>query len=112
MKKFILSKKEQAVLISLLYNHLSFGTTLEVFGELNQEGIARLDSLRSIFGRLLKSFSLSDKLSQDTYLILGMTKLIKKSSLEKWSKEENNKHLQNRAKYFLKKCYEKQKKIS
>lgn len=101
MKKFILKENEEKILVGILYNHITFGTTLEVFGELTLEGIQRLDLLRNILRKFLKKFSLSDKLPEETYLILGMPDFIKKASLEKWEKNEQNKHLQIRAKYFL-----------
>lgn len=46
MKKTILDKEEQKILTGLLYNQISFGTTLEVFGELTKEGVERLNLLR------------------------------------------------------------------
>ncbi|OGZ18329.1 MAG: hypothetical protein A2Z68_00315 [Candidatus Nealsonbacteria bacterium RBG_13_38_11] len=107
MKNFNLEEQEEKALVGILYNHISFGTTLEILGELKEEGIQRLNLLRSIFGKFLKKFNLDKSLTQENYLLLGMKDFIKKSSLEKWSKEENNKHLQNRAKYFLKKYYDK-----
>ncbi|MBW2963444.1 hypothetical protein KY306_01570 [Candidatus Woesearchaeota archaeon] len=105
MNKFNLEEQEEKALIGLLYNHISFGTTLEVLGELKEEGIDRLNLLRGIFGKLLKKFELDKSLSQENYLLLGMNDFIEESSLEKWSEDDNNKHLQNRAKYFLKKHY-------
>jgi len=105
MSDYILNEEEQKVLIGLLYNQITFGTTLEVFGELSLEGIKRLDSLRSIMKNLLKNFGLIEKLNEDAYLVLGMPELIEKTTLEKWASDENNKHLQNRAKFFLKKFY-------
>jgi len=97
----LLNETEEKLLIGLLYNHVSFGTTLEVSGELNGAGIQRLNLLRGIFEKLLKKFSLDSKLSEENYLLLGMPNLIKRSSLKKWVREEENKHLQIRAKYFL-----------
>ncbi|MBI4101485.1 MAG: hypothetical protein HY443_00780 [Candidatus Nealsonbacteria bacterium] len=74
---------------------------MEVFGELTQEGVKRLDSLRAVLGKFLKKFDLADKLAPETYLLLGMKDFVEKSALEGWAKNDNNKHLQNRAKYFL-----------
>jgi hypothetical protein len=105
MEKFNLEEQEEKALVGILYNHISFGTTLEILGELKEEGIQRLNLLRSIFGKFLKKFNLDKSLTQENYLLLGMKDFIEKSSLEKWSKNDNNKHLQNRAKYFLKKYY-------
>ena len=99
----ILTEEEEKLLVGLLYNHISFGTTMEILGELQLEGIKRMDLLRDIFGKLIKKFNLADKLSQENFLLLGMADFIEKSSLEKWSQYESNKHLPNRAKYFLKK---------
>jgi len=107
MRKFNLEEQEEKALVGILYNHISFGTTLEILGELKEEGIQRLNLLRSIFGKFLKKFNLDKSLTQENYLLLGMKDFIEKSSLEKWSKDDNNKHLQNRAKYFLKKYYDK-----
>jgi hypothetical protein len=104
-KQNILTEEEEKALVGILYNHLSFGTTLEILGELQPAGIQRLNLLRSIFGKFLKKFNLDKSLTQENYLLLGIKDFIEKSSLERWSKEENNKHLQNRAKYFLKKRY-------
>ncbi len=104
-KKSFLDESEEKALVGILYNHITFGTTLEIFNELTPEGIKRLDLLRNIFKKLLKKFSLNDKLTEEVYLLLGTTDFIKRSSLEKWAKDENNKHFQNRAKYFLKKHY-------
>lgn len=101
MENFILSEGEEKSLVGILYNHLTFGTTMEIFGELTPEGVKRLDSLRALLGKLLKKFDLADKLTPETYLLLGMKDFIEKSALEEWAKNENNKHLQNRAKYFL-----------
>ena len=102
-EKFIFTEEEEKSLVGLLYNHLSLGTTMEVLGELQLEGIKRIDLLRGVFEKLIKKFNLADKLSQENYLLLGMKDFLQKSSLEKWAQDENNKHLQNRAKYFLSK---------
>lgn len=94
------SEDEEKSLIGILYNHISFATTMEVFGELDQNGKQRLNALRSLFAKLLEKYSLIEKLTQEDYLLLGLGALLKKESLEKWLNNENNKHLQNRAKYF------------
>lgn len=103
MENFNLIEDEEKSLVGILYNHISFGTTQEIFNELDANGIKRIDSLRKILGKLLKKYNLSDNLTEETYLLLGMIDFIKKESLEKWAKDESNKHMQNRAKYFLKK---------
>lgn len=105
MEKYNLEEQEEKALVGLLYNHVSFGTTLEVLGELKEEGTERLNLLRVIFGKLLKKFKLDKDLTQENYLLLGMKDFIEKPFLEKWSKNDGNKHLQNRAKYFLKKYH-------
>jgi len=107
MKKLNLEEQEEKALVGILYNHISFGTTLEILGELKEEGIQRLNLLRSLLGKFLKKFNLDKSLTQENYLLLGMKDFIEKDSLKKWSEDDNNKHLQNRAKYFLKNYYEK-----
>lgn len=101
MENINLTEDEGKALVGILYNHLSFATTLEVFGELSTEGVKRINLLRDILTKLLKKYGLSDKLTEETYLLLGMIDFVKKESLEKWAEDENNKHLQIRAKYFL-----------
>ena len=101
MKELSLGETEQKALTGVLYNHIAFGTTMEVFGELTREGIERLHSLRKIFKNLLNHLSLADKLSEENYLLLGIPEDIQTSSLEEWSKNDQNKHLQSRALYFL-----------
>lgn len=100
MEKFNLSADEEKALIGLLYNHLSFGATLEVFGELKEGGEKRLDVLRSAFIKLLNKYALINNLTQEDYLLLGLKDLLKKEALAKWFDNKNNKHLQIRAKYF------------
>lgn len=102
METFNLTSDEEKALVGILYNHLVFGTTMEVFNELSPEGIKRLNSMRAALGKLLKKYSLDDKLAPEAFLLLGMVEFLDKPLLEKWSADENNKHLQNRAKYFLK----------
>lgn len=102
-KKINLDENEEKAMVGILYNHLSFSTSLEVFGELTKEGIDRIDSLRKAFGKLLKKYSLTEALNEETYLLLGMFDYIKMETLKKLAKNENNKHLQNRAKYLLNK---------
>ncbi len=99
----ILRQEEEKMLVGILYNHLTFGTTMEVFGELTKEGVVRLDGLRNIFSKLIRKFSLVENIDENTFLILGLVNFIHKSTLEKFAQNDKNKHLQNRAKYFLKK---------
>lgn len=103
MSKFNLTSDEEKALVGILYNHLVFGTTMEVFGELLPEGIKRLDVLRAALSKLLNKYLLTDKLTSETFLLLGLAKFLDKQLLEKWVADENNKHLQIRAKYFLEK---------
>lgn len=97
----MLTEDEEKALVGMLYNHLSFGTTLEVFGQINEDGVKRLDVLRNIFSKLVEKFSLIENIDEQSYLLLGLPKFIQKESLEKFSKDDKNKHLQSRAKYFL-----------
>lgn len=103
MENLNLLADEEKALVGILYNHLVFGTTMEVFKELSPEGIKRLDILRAALSKLLKKYSLADKLPSEAFLLLGMFEFLEKQLLEKWTADENNKHLQNRAKYFLEK---------
>jgi hypothetical protein len=105
MENYILTENEEKSLVGILYNHLSFGTTLEVLGELQEEGIKRIDLQRSILGKLLKKFDLDKSLTNENYLLLGMADFCDKDYLLECKNNENNKHLQNRAKYYLKKVY-------
>jgi len=107
MDNFIFSAEEEKAMVGILYNHLVFGTTMEVAGELNKEGVNRLENLRSLLGKLLRKYSLSDALGSEAYLTLGLADFISKDKLIEFSKDEKNKHLQNRANYLLKK-YDKQ----
>lgn len=101
MKNLNLVKNEEKALAGILYNHLSFSTTLEIFGELASTGVERVNVFRNILAKLLKKYGLSDKLTEENYLLLGMADHVKKETLEKWSEDDNNKHLQLRANYFL-----------
>lgn len=101
MENLNLTEEEEKAMVGMLYNSLSFGTTLEVFNQINEDGIKRLDVLRGAFTKLLQKYSLVGSLSQEDCLLLGLSQLINKESLKKWLANENNKHLQTRAKYFL-----------
>jgi len=105
MKKYILSEDEEKSLVGILYNHLSLGTTLEFLGELQEAGIKRMDLQRNILAKLLKKFNLVESLTNENYLLLGMINFCDKNYLSGCKNNEKNKHLQNRAKYFLKKVY-------
>ena len=100
-----LTEEEEKMLVGILYNHLAFGTTMETFGELTQEGIKRMNDMRGIFSKLIKKFDLAKNLDENTFLVLGLADFIDKSVLEELAKNDKNKHMQNRAKYFLNKKY-------
>lgn len=101
MTNLNLTEDEEKAMVGMFYNSLSFGTTLEVFNQMNEDGVRRLDVLRGAFTKLLQKYSLVSNLSQEDCLLLGLSQLINKESLKKWSANENNKHLYLRAKYFL-----------
>lgn len=102
MENIALTNEEEKILVGILYNHITFGTTMEVFGELAPEGVKRLNDLRKVLAKLLVKYELSGKLNSEAYITLGITDFIEKNLMEKWAEDEDNKHLQNRAKYFLK----------
>ncbi len=102
MEKFALTNEEEKSLVGILYNHITFGTTMEVFGELTPSGVKRLNDLRKVLEKFLIKYELSSKLNSEAYLTLGMADFIEKNLMEKWAENGDNKHLQNRAKYFLK----------
>lgn len=97
-----LTEAEEKSLIGLLYNHVSFGTTMQVFGEAADEN-ARINVQRDILEKLLTKYNLIDTLGSDVLLLMGITSKIPKEKLESWATDETNKHLQLRAQYFLKK---------
>ncbi len=97
-----LDENEEKALVGLLYNHVSFGTTLQVFGETSDDN-ARIETLRGVFKKLLTKYDLIDKLSAENLLMLGIVDTLPRVQLEEWTRDENNKHLQLRAQYFLKK---------
>lgn len=103
MENYNLTNDEEKSLVGILYNHIIFATTMEVFSELTADGVKRLDNLRSVLRKLLKKYDLADKLNGEAYLTLGMADFIDENLLLKWAGDENNKHLQNRAKYLLSK---------
>jgi hypothetical protein len=103
MKNFNLTEIEERGLIGLLYNQVSILTTQEILGELKEEGLTKAELQRNILVKLLKKYSLLDTLSPENLLILGMVNCISKENLIKISKKDLNKHLSNRAKFFIKK---------
>ena len=92
---------EEKALVGVLYNHVSFGTTMQVFGEVGGDN-GRINTLRAILEKLLIKYSLIDSLALDVLLLMGITSRIPKEKLGEWAADETNKHLQLRAKYFLK----------
>ncbi len=88
-------------MIGILYNHLVYVTTMEVFGEIAEGGIGRIATLRSLLGKLLKKYDLVKTLPPDAFLILGLTEFLTREQIEAWSTGVNA-HLKKRAEYFLK----------
>jgi hypothetical protein len=103
MDQYALTDAEEKSLVGLLYNHVTLGTTLEVFGEETADGVKRIDTLRSVLKKLLQKYELADKLSPEAFLLMGLADMCPREALEAWSKDEDNKHLQLRAAFFLKK---------
>lgn len=102
MKQNNLTESEEKALVGLLYNHLSFVTTLKVFDELAATGEARADVLRQIFVKLLKKYDLIKSLSEEDFLLLGLAEFLSKKELRRFAAGRNM-HLKKRADYFLKK---------
>lgn len=102
-----LTSDEEKAMVGILYNHLVFTTTMEMFGELGDGGITRIEKLRVALGKLLRKYDLAAALSPETFLLLGLTDFLKEEDLVKWSEMDGNKHMQNRAKFFMKKISEK-----
>lgn len=98
----ILTEDEEKALIGLLYNHVSFGTTLQVFGEAADD-TARIDALRGTLEKLLVKYGLIDALAPDVLLLMGIVSRIPKDRLEVWAADDANKHLALRARYYLQK---------
>jgi hypothetical protein len=97
-----LTETEEKALVGLLYNHVSFGTTLQVFGESDADN-TRIETFRGALEKLLMKYGLADSLAPENHLMLGLVRLLKKEDLESWAAQDANKHLQLRAQYFLKK---------
>lgn len=96
-----LTEAEEKALVGVLYNHVSFGTTLQVFGETGADN-ARIETLRGAFEKLLTKYNLIENLAPENLLMLGIAKRISKDQLEAWAANDNNKHFQLRAQHFLK----------
>lgn len=98
----MLTEAEEKALVGVLYNHVSFGTTMQVFGEAGEDN-GRINTLRGVLEKLLTKYNLIDSLAPDVLLLMGITSRITKEQLEAWAGNDSNKHLQLRAQYFLKK---------
>ncbi len=95
-----LTEAEEKALVGILYNHVSFGTTMQVFGEAGVDN-ARVETLRGALLKLLVKYDLIEKLSPENLLMLGIADRVPKEELGQFADNENNKHLQLRARYFL-----------
>ena len=104
-ENFTLTEAEEKAMVGIIYNHLVFATTMEIFGELGDGGVTRIENLRTALSKLFRKYDLVATLPKDTFLLLGLTDFLEQSELEEWSKLDGNKHLQNRAKFFLKKAH-------
>lgn len=96
-----LTEGEEKALVGLLYNHVSFGTTMQVFGEAADDN-SRINTLRTVLEKLLTKYNLIDTLAPDVLLLMGITSKMPRERLEAWAGDDSNKHLQLRAQYFLK----------
>ncbi len=97
-----LTENEEKALVGVLYNHVSFGTTMQVFGEAVEDN-GRINTLRGVLEKLLVKYDLAEKLAPENHLMLGLVRFLKKEELGSWAAQDANKHLQLRAQYFLKK---------
>ncbi len=102
-----LNETEEKAMVGILYNHLAFATTMEMFGELGEGGVTRIENLRATLTKLLRKYNLIATLPKETFLLLGLTEFLTGEDLQAWSMLETNKHMQNRAKYFITKMQEK-----
>ncbi len=100
---FDLTETEEKAMVGILYNHLAFATTMEMFGELGDQGVARVEQLRTVLSKLLRKYGLAEALPPDTFLLLGLTDFLTPEELLRWSQMDENKHMQNRAKFFMNK---------
>jgi hypothetical protein len=98
---FNFTEAEEKSLVGLLYNHISFGTTMEMFNELGEGGLTRLNNLRNIFRKLISKYNLTSQFSGQDFLLLGLVDFIKDEDL-KYFKESGNNHLKNRVLFFSK----------
>jgi len=93
-----LTEAEEKSLIGMLYNHVSFGTTLQVFGEAGAEE-GRIASARSVLRKLLLKYGLLASLSPEELLILGLVADMSEGELARYV-EGGSAHLKLRAEYF------------
>jgi len=100
-KDIVLTEAEEKAMVGILYNHLVFATTMEMFGELGDGGVARVANLRAALEKLFRKYDLAATLPKETFLLLGLTDFLDESDLEEWSAQDGNKHMQNRAKFFI-----------
>ncbi len=98
-----LTEVEEKAMVGIMYNHLVFATTMEMFGELGEKGVERVENLRTALAKLLKKYDLKATLPPETFLVLGLLEFMKDDDLKQWSEMETNKHMQNRAKFFINK---------
>ena len=96
-----LTEAEEKAMIGILYNHLVFATTMEIFGELGDRGVVRVENLRTALGKLFHKYDLAASLPKESFLLLGLIDFLDVSDLEEWSILDGNKHMQNRAKFFI-----------
>jgi len=97
-----LTENEEKALVGILYNHVTFGTTMQVFGEAGGDN-GRINTQRAILEKLLVKYNLIESIAPDVLLLMGITSKVPKEQLEAWAANDKNKHLQLRAQYFLKK---------
>jgi hypothetical protein len=97
----MLNEAEEKAMVGILYNHLVFATTMEMLGELGEGGVTRIENLRAALGKLFRKYDLAATLPKETFLLLGLTDFLEESDLVEWSKLDGNKHMQNRAKFFI-----------
>ncbi|MBI2030704.1 hypothetical protein HYT05_03710 [Candidatus Kaiserbacteria bacterium] len=81
MQDLNLTESEEKSLVGLLYNHVTFGTTMQVFGE-SADNNARINTMRYMLEKLLTKYNLISNLAPDALLLLGIVGPIPKEKLE------------------------------